>query len=812
MTAHQSKAPVGGFVTVLRALSGALTKRWPADGGKPAAIKPFPERFHVERRPVSGIAELHELLAQIGPDQRHAVVRGAPLPDLDLHAPIARERAFEDAPSRLLCIDIDGFQPLAADPVREPAEAVAEYVATLPAAFRGVSYSWGLSASAGHPLKPGLRAHLWFWLAEPKHGAELKAWAQAAGVVLDKSVFTPSQLVFIAPPLLPKGAADPVAQRVGFMQGSHDLVQLDTRPAAQATPVAPPQHQAARDATKRAPLSLAQIGACLGAIDPDGTGYADWIAVGQAVHHETSGSDEALALWDAWSAKGTTYRERESDDPAAKWATFGRRDGAAKDLTGGTLLHLARQAGADIAAILGAASPEDFDAIASEDDPFAAAKRLAELAPLDYDRIREATAKRLKVRVTTLDKEVERHRREAADLAEAASSPAVRFVDPEPWAQPVRGADLLDELHAAVRRFIVCEHETAVAAALWCAFTWFIDVAQVAPLAIITAPEKRCGKSTLLALLARLVRRPLPASNISPAATFRVIEKHGPTLLIDEADAFLKDNEDMRGVLNSGHTRDSAFVVRTVGEDFDPQPFSTWGAKALSGIGHLHGTLMDRAIVLELRRKLPGETVERLRHADAALFSRLAAMLARFATDHAEALRQARPALPDALNDRAQDNWEPLLAIADLAGEQWPRMARDAALKLSGMEHEAPSLAGELLADVRDAFATRRAERLGTDDLLLALFEDDTRPWATYNRGKGMSSRQLARHLESYGIRPKPMRIGAERCRGYDLADMRDAFDRYLAGNASNPRPLADLPNAQTDADSLAVEPDEALA
>jgi putative DNA primase/helicase len=115
--------------------------------------------------------------------------------------------------------------------------------------------------------------------------------------------------------------------------------------------------------------------------------------------------------------------------------------------------------------------------------------------------------------------------------------------------------------------------------------TWFVDVIQVAPLAIITAPEKRCGKSLLLSTLGRLVRRAIEASNISPSALFRSIEKWQPTLLIDEADSFMKDNEELRGILNSGHTRAGSFVIRSVGDDHVPTRFSTWGCKVISGIG-----------------------------------------------------------------------------------------------------------------------------------------------------------------------------------------------------------------------------------
>jgi putative DNA primase/helicase len=185
-----------------------------------------------------------------------------------------------------------------------------------------------------------------------------------------------------------------------------------------------------------------------------------------------------------------------------------------------------------------------------------------------------------------------------------------------PWHETIDPAELLTSISNTIQRFIICPPETAHAATLWIAMTWFIDVVQVAPLAIITAPEKRCGKSQFLFLLARLVNRPLAASNITPAALFRSIDTWKPTLLIDEADTFMRENEELRGLLNCGHTRDSAKIIRIVGDKHIPKYFNVWGAKALAGIGRLADTLVDRSISLELRRKLPHEKTERLRHAE----------------------------------------------------------------------------------------------------------------------------------------------------------------------------------------------------
>jgi putative DNA primase/helicase len=402
--------------------------------------------------------------------------------------------------------------------------------------------------------------------------------------------------------------------------------------------------------------------------------------------------------------------------------------------------------------------------------------RLAALSRGDYHKVRRVEAKRLGLSLTALDAEVQdaRKERERSDVE-------AMFRVVEPSQEPVNAATLLDEIHQVLRSFIVCDEETSVAATLWIAFTWFIEHVQVAPLAVITAPEKRCGKSQLLSLIGALSRRPMTASNISPSALFRVISKHTPTLLIDEADTFLRDNEELRGIINSGHTRQSAFVVRTQGEEHEPRCFSTWGAKALSGIGTLADTLMDRAVVLQLRRKLPGEEVERLRHADRTRFDHLASQLARFEADAHEAIASARPSLPKELNDRAQDNWEPLLAIADLAGGAWPRRAREAARKLAETKESTASVSVELLADVHEVFETTGLDRISSADLLKRLNGDEMKRWATHHRGQPMTAREFAKVVGEFGVKGKYLRFGEVNVRGYYARDFEDAFKRYLS-------------------------------
>jgi Protein of unknown function (DUF3631) len=404
--------------------------------------------------------------------------------------------------------------------------------------------------------------------------------------------------------------------------------------------------------------------------------------------------------------------------------------------------------------------------------------RLAAMPALEYDRCRKEQAKAMGVRPATLDHMVKAQRADE-------DAPETPFTEPEPWHESIDPVALLSELSATIRRFIVLEPKQADAAALWIAFTWFTDVVEVAPLAIINAPEKACGKSQLLTLFGRLVARPLPAANSTAAFLFRAVELWEPTVLIDEADTFIRDNDELKGLVNAGHTRQNAYVGRVVGENHEPKLFKVWGAKAMAGIAlekHLPDSTMSRAVVFNMRRKLPGETVERLRYADTAQFEILASKLVRFADDYRETLRIARPSLPDALGDRAQDNWEPLLAIANCAGENWVQRATTAALELSGIAEASQSPGNELLADIQRVFETKKVERISMADLVAALIEDDEAPWLTWNRGKPLSTRQLGRMLSAYGIQSKTVRVGyGNPPKGYELSYFEDAFARYLS-------------------------------
>src|SRR5262249_8428671 len=213
------------------------------------------------------------------------------------------------------------------------------------------------------------------------------------------------------------------------------------------------------------------------------------------------------------------------------------------------------------------------------------------------------------------------------------------------------------------------------AAALWAVHAYLIERFLVSPRLGVRSPTKRCGKTLFLDVLGRLVPRPLPTANVTPAAIFRVIEAYRPTLLVDEADTFLYDNNELRGVLNSGH-RKGGTVLRTVGDDQEPRAFATSSPCAIALIGDLPDTLNDRAVTVDLKRRLAKERIRPFRPDRAGHLDELARKAARWAHDHGGAIAAADPAMPPGIVNREADNWRPLLAIADAAGGKWPQRAR----------------------------------------------------------------------------------------------------------------------------------------
>jgi len=361
--------------------------------------------------------------------------------------------------------------------------------------------------------------------------------------------------------------------------------------------------------------------------------------------------------------------------------------------------------------------------------------------------------------------------------------------DPEPWDDEVDSRELLEDLHEIIGRFVIMGEELKHGVVLWIGHSYALDAFDISPTLALTSPIKRSGKTTALELISLLAPRALSASSITAPVVYRAVEKYHPTLLVDEADTFLKDNEALQGILNSSHRKRSAFALRSHGEEHEPKPFSTWCAKAIALIGKLPGTMEDRAIVIHLKRKAKGDDIARFRP-DRILgeCETIRRKLARWRDDNLEALKGSDPEIPEALHDRAADNWRPLLTVADLAGGNWPRLARDAAKVLSGAIDEADESALiQLLADLHQLFGDK--DSLTSAGICEQLGEMEDRPWPEWRNGKPISTRQLANLLRPLGIRPRTIRTPAGTPKGYVRNEFDDPFTRYLGvSSATTPQ------------------------
>ncbi len=397
---------------------------------------------------------------------------------------------------------------------------------------------------------------------------------------------------------------------------------------------------------------------------------------------------------------------------------------------------------------------------------------LATLPAPEYDRVRGFFGKAMKVRVSTLDREVDKIRK-----TETSAAPFLE--DPPAWLEEVNGEEMLDALCAELERYVSMPAPSRDAVALWIAMTYLVPTLSIMPMLLITSASKRCGKSTLLILLHRLCCRALLASNISAAAMYRAIEKWHPTLLLDEADTWAKDNEALRGVINAGHSRETARILRCVGDDLEPVVFDAFTPRAIAGIGSMADTIEDRAIIILMKRRAPGETVATLRQ-DRLDLTHLGSLLVRWAADHIDAISNLDPPVPAELHDRAADNWRPLLAIADLAGGGWPQRARRAAIALSTRGDDEDEARVLLLADIRDVLAKVPDGRISSHDLVMALEGMEDRPWPEWKFGKPMSAVQLARLLKPFGIATRNIKQGGKVIKAYVTDAFDDTFERYL--------------------------------
>jgi hypothetical protein len=316
-------------------------------------------------------------------------------------------------------------------------------------------------------------------------------------------------------------------------------------------------------------------------------------------------------------------------------------------------------------------------------------ERLAALELIDYEVARMAAAKRLGIRASILDHAVAKKRRalglETGD-GDDGQGRAVKIVDLLAWPDPVGGDQIATTLATAVKTYAVLPDAAAEAIALWVLHTWLVKEFTISPRLAVTSPTKGCGKTTILRLLNRIVRRPKRAGSISPPALFRAVEQFQPTILLDETEKYIEHGSDLHALLNEGHCK-GATVMRVLGEKLELREFSVFGAAAFARNGRLPDDLEQRSIIVEMQRRRAGESLAELREDRIESLQRVARMCARWAEDHAGECGEIDPDMGGLIN-RTADNWRPLFAVAEVIGEDWPARIREAATALTPQESE----------------------------------------------------------------------------------------------------------------------------
>jgi hypothetical protein len=365
----------------------------------------------------------------------------------------------------------------------------------------------------------------------------------------------------------------------------------------------------------------------------------------------------------------------------------------------------------------------------------------------------------------------------------------------------------LDLVENYLRRFVAYPSEHAlVAHTLWIAHTHLIEHFDATPRLAFMSVEKESGKTRALEVTALFVPTPILSISASPAVIERLVSAGRPTILFDEIDGVFGNlkvqeaNTDLRSVLNGGYRR-GAKVHRCVthGKKVETEELDAFAPVAVAGLRDLPDTLASRSIFIRMKRRAPDEIVESFRHRfHAGEASPIKLVLEEWCDEHGPEMIGAEPAMPDGIEDRAADCWEPLLAIADVAGGDWPKRGRLAAVYLTKRAVDETQTKGvELLTHIREAFG--EDDRLASAVLIDRLKDRDESPWKDI-RGKPLDERGLSSRLKPYGIKSKVVRIGERTPRGYAAEDFHDAWNRYLPAwdplcNKRNKRNIFDNKN-----------------
>ncbi|MEA1994916.1 MAG: DUF3631 domain-containing protein, partial [Campylobacterota bacterium] len=388
-------------------------------------------------------------------------------------------------------------------------------------------------------------------------------------------------------------------------------------------------------------------------------------------------------------------------------------------------------------------------------------------------------AKYWRIRKSTIEKDLETYL--PAEKEEEKSIVEVL----EPCSEEVNGWEIASRIEQLLKKHVyLSSKHYYTAVTLWVFLSYVYPNFNILPMLLITSPTMRCGKTTLLTILEGLVNKALIASNISPSAVFRTIEKYKPTLLLDEADVGVAGNEELRGIINAGHTKRTAYVIRTGSKEtnFEPERFNTFCPKAIAMIGKPANTWIDRSIHIKMERKTKDTHTEKL---PVDFYEQMKPLRQKLIKVACSDLTQVEEDF-DLPNDRAVDNWIPLSTITYNLNGEWLEKTKKAMTLIENGESE-DDLKVELLQDIQGYFKEKEEDKVFTKDLVEYLLELEESPWADLRRGKGITPNTLGKLLKDFDIKSRTLRWEGRILKGYEEKDFKKVFCQYLPSQSVTP-------------------------
>ena len=342
-------------------------------------------------------------------------------------------------------------------------------------------------------------------------------------------------------------------------------------------------------------------------------------------------------------------------------------------------------------------------------------------------------------------------------------------------------AETLALISAVFKSHVKFQSETdADALALWIAMTYLMDHLEIAPMLYVTSPEPMCGKSAVIKLLKVFSHRAEMVSKITPAAIYRLIERDQPTLLFDEADRFLRGNNELNGIINAGHARFEATVIinkKLPDGNYEPIEFPVWCAKAIAGIGKQDDTLTSRSIVISLRRKLISESVKPIRFNLYQEYQFVRESLAAWASNFEPISEEEMEPFLRANTDRGTDNWLALGIITKRINPDWVKRVQAALDATEERQSDGLQSAGvQLLSDVYTVISDCSRPEWPSTDLYNAVVFNEETDWSEFNHGRPITKKKFTQMLGNFGIKPSKR----SNANVFYLTDLEDAFQRYL--------------------------------